>query len=94
MLYVPDKYNYDFEPKVTLTMSAKDKRKRDQKEASDNYQIVISDPTNNLQAAKEILYPKMLDIDKDEIKRITENPNPASMGGPAMPAAQPMGMPQ
>lgn len=80
LLYVPEKYNYDFEPKVTLTVSAQSKRKQDQKDAAENFQIVIQDPTNNLQAAKEIIYPKMLDLDKDEIKRITENPNATAPG--------------
>lgn len=81
LLYVPNKYNYDFEPKVTLTISAKNKRRQDQNSANENFQVVIQDPTNNLQAAKEILYPKMLDLDKDEIKRIIENPNPPMPGG-------------
>lgn len=90
-LYVPEKYNYDFEPKVTLTMSAQSKRKQDQKDAAENFQIVIQDPSNNLQAAKEILYPKMLDLDKDEIKRITENPNAMQQG--QTPSGMSMGQP-
>jgi hypothetical protein len=98
-LYVPSKYDYDFEPKVTLTVAAQEKRKQDQKDAAENFQIVIQDPTNNLQAAKELLYPKMLDLDKDEIKRITENPSammpgqmpPEAMG--PMPPQMPMGAP-
>lgn len=97
LLYVPQKYDYDFEPKVTLNVSAKDKRKQEQSEAAENFKIVIQDPTNNLEEAKKILYPKMLDLDKDELKRIIENPN----AGMQMPmedammeqAPQPAGVP-
>lgn len=88
LIYDPTKYNYDFEPKVTLTVSAQNQRKQDQKDAAENFKIVIQDPTNNLQEAKKTLYPKMLDLDKDEISRIITNPNPM----PAMPDAQGMPM--
>lgn len=90
LLYNPKKYDFDFEPKVTLTVSAANKRKQDAQDAAESFQIVIQDPTNNLQAAKEILYPKMLDIDKDEIQQIITNPNqgtPMVAGAPAMPGA-------
>lgn len=80
LLFDPSKYNYDFEPKVTLHVNAQAQKRQDQKEAGENFQIVIQDPTNDLQAAKEILYPRMLDLDKDEVKRITTNPNPAPLG--------------
>lgn len=93
LLYNPSKYNYDFEPKVTLTISAQNQKRQDQKESSETFQIVIQDPTNNLEEAKKILYPKMLDLDKDEIKRIVENPNPAPLPGAEMGAADP-GLPQ
>ena len=82
LLYDPKKYDYDFEPKVTLTLSAQEQRKQEQRDASENFKMVIQDPTNDLQAAKEILYPRMLDLDKDEIKRITTNPNPQGLGMP------------
>lgn len=84
LLYDPKKYDYDFEPKVTLTVSAQSKRKQDAQDAAENFQIIIQDPTNNLQAAKEILYPKMLDLDKDEIRRITEPQAPPQMPGAPM----------
>lgn len=76
LLYDPEKYAYDFEPKVTLTVSAQNKRRQEQSAAAENFKIVIQDPSNNLVAAKEIMYPKMLDLDKDEVRRITENKNP------------------
>lgn len=106
-LYDPKKYDYDFEPKVTLTVSAQSQKRQEQSEASQNFQVVIQDPTNNLTEAKKILYPKMLDLDKDEINRIIENPNqsmpgmpsgapipgaPAPTGAP-LPQPMPMGVP-
>lgn len=104
LFYDPKKYNFDFEPKVTLTVSADSKRKQDQQDADENFQIVIQDPTNNLQAAKEILYPKMLDLDKDEIRRITTPQTqpampgapagvPGQPGAPGMPPGPPTGLP-
>lgn len=98
-LYVPSKYNYDFEPKVTLTVQAKSKQKQEANDAAQNFSVIIQDPTNNLQAAKEILYPKMFDLDQDEIKQITENPNagipPQSgmPGTPGIPTSMPQGAP-
>lgn len=95
LLYDPAKYNYDFEPKVTLTVAAQQKRKQDQQDSAENFKIVIQDPTNDLTAAKEILYPKMLDLDKDEIKRITTNPNAAmSLPPEGMPGQIPGNLPQ
>lgn len=96
LFYDPKKYDYDFEPKVTLTVSAQSKRKQEQQDAAENFQIVIQDSSNNVQAAKEILYPKMLDLDQDEIRRITEPQTPPMMPGvpgapvaPGAPAAPP-----
>lgn len=86
LFYDPKKYNYDFEPKVTLTVSAQSKRKQEQADAAETYKIIISDPTNNLPEAKKIMYPKMVDLDKDEINRIVENPN-MGMSGQVPPEA-------
>ncbi len=81
-VFDPSKYNYDFEPKVTLTVSAQNKKKQEQTEAAETFQIIIGDPTNNLMEAKKILYPKMVDLDKDEINRIIEPAEvPQAMGG-------------
>ncbi len=91
MLYVPKKYDYDFEPKVTLTVAAQSKRKQEQTDAAETYSIIVQDPTNNLAEAKKILYPKMVDLDKDELTRIIENPNPAMPGAPGeMPPGDPL----
>lgn len=91
-LYDPKKYDYDFEPKVTLTVSAQSQKRQEQTQAAQNFQVVVQDPTNNLTEAKKILYPKMLDLDKDEINRIVESPNaglPQGMPQPATPGAIP-----
>jgi hypothetical protein len=92
MLYNPKNYDYDFEPKVTLTVSAQSKQQQERKMAADEYALIAEDPSNNIQAAKEILYPKMFDLDKDEIQRITtppiaSTPNPAGSVTPPMPGA-------
>jgi hypothetical protein len=102
LLYSPDKYNYDFEPKVTLTISAQNKRRQEQTEAVETYKILIEDPTNNLKEVKRVMLPKIIDLDKDEIERIIENPNAGMPGMPpdgmapdagAMPSSAPMPMP-
>lgn len=93
LLYVPEKYNYDFEPKVTLTVAAQNKRKQEQTDAAETFKVIISDPSNNLVEAKKILYPKMVDLDKDEIQRIVENPAAQGMAGPLPPEGAAMGAP-
>lgn len=90
LLYVPEKYNYDFEPKVTLTVSAQNKRKQEQTDAAETLAVILQDPTNNTLEAKKILYPKMVDLDKDEIKRIVENP---AQGMPGLPGEAGAGLP-
>jgi hypothetical protein len=80
LLYDPNKYDYDFEPKVTLTISAANKRRQEQNEAVETYKILIADPTNNLNEVKRVMLPKIVDLDKDEIERIIENPNPVMPG--------------
>jgi hypothetical protein len=91
LLFNPKKYDYDFEPKITLHLKNQSQQRQDQKAASEDFALVIQDPTNNLQEAKEVLYPKMFDLDKEEIKRITTNPNAGMQPGLPMGAT---GMPQ
>lgn len=95
-LFDPNNYNYVFEPKVTLTIQAQSKRRQDQGEARQTYQMLIQDPTNNLQEVKKVLLPKIVDIDKDDLSRMTtQAPQPTGMP-PEMPIGmppQPQGMP-
>jgi hypothetical protein len=53
---------------------------------------LIQDPTNNLQAVKELLLPKITGFDKDEIKRIAEQPQPEEMMGEQLPQELPQEM--
>ncbi len=83
MLYSPHKYTQDFEPKVKLTIDAQAKQERERRTDLETYQILISDPTNNLQAIKELYLPKITSLDKDEVKRISEGQmQPPAMGAP------------
>lgn len=86
LFYDPAKYSYEYEPKVTLTISAQNKRRREQTDALGMYQILIQDPTNNLEEVKKVMLPKIVDLDKDQIKRIM---TPVQEAAPEMPAAQP-----
>lgn len=70
LFYDPAKYSYEYEPKVTLTVAAQNKRRREQTDALEMYQVLIQDPTNNLEEIKKIMLPKIVDLDKDQIKRI------------------------
>lgn len=67
----PNDYRGDWRPKVTLEVDAKSKRSEEQTTARENYQIMIADPTNNLEEAKRRMYPKMFDLTKDDIDAIT-----------------------
>jgi hypothetical protein len=104
LFYDPSKYDHNFEPKVTLTLQAQSKRRQEQNENLETYKILIQDPTNDLKAVKEIMLPKIVDLDNDEIKRIVDStvmppalpPQPGDpSAAPAAPMpAMPMGMPQ
>lgn len=71
LLFTPKKYNYDFEPKVTLTIDHEQRQRAERAVNLDTYQMLIADPTNNLQEVKETMLPKITDLDKDQISRIT-----------------------
>lgn len=84
-LYDPTKYTHNFYPKVQLTINANAAQQKDREQALATYQILIQDPTNDLQALKEIYLPKITtDLDKSELDSIIKSPNQAM---------QPMGMP-
>ena len=87
-LYDPKKFNYVFEPKVTLTVSATAKRKQEQRESVEIYKVLIADPTNNLQEVKRVMLPKIADIDPDELDKII-----TPEATPEAPTADPMSDP-
>lgn len=70
---------------VSLDVDVENGKAEKQKAAREAFGAIIQDPTNNLPEAKRILYPKMFDLDQDDINAIiTPPPQPAmpGMGGP------------
>lgn len=99
LVYRPEHYAQDFEPKISLSIDGKNKQRMERESALEAYKILISDPTNNLSEIKMLLLPKIVDLDKDDIKRIVENPQQAMPGMEVapqggMPPAAPMGVMQ
>lgn len=89
----PADYQGDWRPSVSLEMDAMSKQAEQRKASHESYQILIQDPTNNLEEAKKRLYPFMFpDLDREDIEAIT-TPDPAqAMGGGVDPMAeQPLG---
>lgn len=81
LFYNPSKYQYDFEPRVKLTIDAQVKQRQERQTDLETYQILIADPTNNLQAVKELYLPKITGLDKDQVNQIASQPElPASAG--------------
>lgn len=79
-LFSPEKYTQDFTPKISLTVGAKNTKKLEQQAALGTYQVLIQDPTNNLEAVKRVFLPKITDVDKGELESIITPPaQPAPM---------------
>lgn len=81
------KFLGEYTPMVTLDIQKKLADAERQDAYSRAYQIIIQDPTNNIEAAKEIMYPKMMpELTQEEIERIITPPAPAmpntTMGAP------------
>ena len=80
------KFIGDYTPMVTLDVQAQLEKSEKQEAYTNAYQMIIADPTNNLQEAKRIMYPKMMpDLSQEEIQAII---TPAQPQQPPM--AQPM----
>ena len=61
----------DYTPMVTLDIQKRYEEAQQQQAYIDAYQMIIQDPTNNLLAAKQILYKKMMpSLTDDEIEQI------------------------
>lgn len=72
------KFLGEYTPMVTLDIQKKLADAERQDAYSRAYQIIIQDPTNNIEAAKEIMYPKMMpELTQEEIERIITPPAPA-----------------
>ena len=61
----------DYTPMVTLDIQKRYEEAKQQQAYIEAYQMIIQDPTNNLMAAKQILYKKMMpSLTDDEIEQI------------------------
>lgn len=61
----------DYTPMVTLDIQKRYEESQQQEAYIQAYQMIIQDPTNNLQAAKQILYKKMMpSLTDEEIEQI------------------------
>ena len=68
------KFMGEYTPMVSLDVEKKLEQAEKQDAYTKAFQMVIADPTNNLQAAKEIMYKKMMpELTSEEIKRIIAN---------------------
>lgn len=77
----------DYTPMVTLDIQKRYEEAQQQQAYVQAYQMIIQDPTNNLQAAKQILYKKMMpSLTDEEIEQII---TPAQTPMAAIPAGVP-----
>ena len=77
------RFKGEYTPMVTLEVQARLEKSEKQEAYISAYQMIIADPTNNLTAAKEIMYPKMMpDLTPEEIDRIItpQQPQMPDMG--------------
>ena len=65
------KFMGEYTPMVTLDVQKRYEEAKQQQAYIEAYQMIIADPTNNLQAAKQILYKKMMpSLSDEEIEQI------------------------
>jgi hypothetical protein len=71
------RFKGEYTPMVTLDVQAQLEKSEKQEAYTNAFQMIIADPTNNLKAAKEIMYPKMMpDLNQEEIERIITQEQP------------------
>jgi hypothetical protein len=89
----PQDFDDSYEPSIRLEASVKNTKQQDSAAAIQAYQAIIADPTNDLWQAKKILYPKMFNIEEEELDLIIgqQPPQPQGMGMGADPAMQGQG---
>lgn len=85
------RFKGEYTPMVTLDVQAQLEKSEKQEAYTNAYQMIIADPTNNLMAAKEIMYPKMMpDLSQEEIERIiTQEQAPMAPEAPQEPQIKP-----
>ena len=82
------KFVGEYTPMVTLDVQKRYEEAKQQQAYIDAFQMIIQDPTNNLQAAKQILYKKMMpSLSDEEIEQII---TPATSPEASMPEGVPM----
>ena len=82
------KFVGDYTPMVTLDIQKKYEEANKQQAYLDAFQMIIQDPTNNLQAAKQILYKKIMpSLTDEEIEQII---TPVGAPGSSTPEGIPM----
>ena len=86
------RFRGEYTPMVTLDVQARLEQAEKQEAYTNAFQMVIADPTNNLMAAKEIMYPKIMpDLTQEEIDRIiTQEQPPMAPQEPINPEMQDM----
>ena len=73
----------EYTPMVTLDVEHRLEMAEKQEAYTQAFQMIIADPTNNLQAAKEIMYKKMMpELTEDEIKSIITPAEQPQMAAP------------
>ena len=79
------RFKGEYTPMVILDVQAQLEKSEKQEAYTNAFQMIIADPTNNLMAAKEIMYPKMMpDLNQEEIERIiTQEQPPMAPEAPA-----------
>ena len=78
------KFMGDYTPMVTLDVEHRLEQAEKQEAYTQAFQMIIADPTNNLMAAKEIMYKKMMpELSSEEIKRIITPAEQAPVMGAA-----------
>ena len=78
----------DYTPMVTLDIQKKYEEAEKQQQYLNAFQMIIQDPTNNLQAAKQILYKKIMPgLTDEEIEQII---TPVQQPGASTPVGVPM----
>lgn len=89
----PEQFDDSYEPQIRLDSQVKSNQQKTAGQATQAYEVIIADPTNDLWEAKKILYPKMFDIDEQELDLIIgqQKPQalPAAGGLPPVPGTAP-----
>ena len=71
----PRQFLGEYTPMITLDIQRKLQRSEEREAYTQAYQILIQDPTNNLQTLKKIMFRKMFpDLTQEEIEQIITPP--------------------